>query len=409
VNIEDLRALADRAESVNGREGARLAEVHDRIHTSQRRRALAAAAGSVAVVLALVVGGALLAETRERADAPINHPTPKPSTSTSTSTEAIEIPAGQVTVTADVRPGDVRGWKTLGARTNTQPGRQGATELSMTVAKYFGDGGDGSYVDLFCHAGPDTWWAYSYGDGGGGYGECSLDDPVSPPAPDRDLGPSTFQFAPEPLPVRMFVFRPTKAQEKCLDTIGSLDDCQVRQAASTDAVFGFAVHEHRATRPVLRLGKDQGFVVLHLEDPLDFAALVIKDGQEYLIEKAVVPASGSSRLVVRLDDSDRAGLVGVFSARNKRGDACRESYIKAHTAGSPESADRALVDEAFAFCAVEHSLKVDDGAAVESTEPSDFGDPWMHVPAGARVLTVDVTHGDPRNESVAVVIWRARP
>lgn len=276
MNTEDLRALAERAETVKGREGVRLEELHGRIRTARRRRGAAAAAGSAAVVLALVVGGALLAETRERADAPIHRPTP----TASAPTEAIEIPAGQVTVTPDIRPGDVRGWKTLGTRTNTQPGRQGATELSMTVTKYFGAGDDGSYVATFCHASPDTWYGFSYGDGGGGFGPCSLDDPVSPPPPDRDLGPKADKFPPEPLPVRMFVFTPTRAQTKCLHRIASLEDCQTRPAASTDASFGFAIHEHRATRSVLNLGKDLGFEVLHLEDPLRFEALAIQDGHE---------------------------------------------------------------------------------------------------------------------------------
>jgi hypothetical protein len=409
VNTEDLRALAERAETVTGREGNRLAEVHGRIGTARRRRGLATAAGSAAVVLALVVGGALLVETRERADAPINHPTPTPSTSTSTSTEAI-IPAGQVTVFPNIRPGDVRGWKTLATRTNTQPGRQGATELSMTIAEYFGDGLDGSYVDLFCHASSDTWWAYSYGNGGAGYGQCSMDDPVSPPPPDRDLGPSTFPFAPEPLPVRMFVFAPSKAETRCLRRTGSLADCRIAPAASTGATFGFAVHEHRANRIVLRLGKNVGVERLHLEDPLDFEALVIKDGHEYITEKAVVAAAGAHRLVVRLDASDRDRLVGVFSVRSHREEVCRNGYSAAHRIpGSGQSAERALNDDAAAFCAVEHSLRADDGQVVVSTGEPGPGDPWMHVPGGTRTVAVEVTRGDPDNESLALVVWRARP
>jgi len=404
VNTEDLRALAERAESVQGRQGVRLAEVHGRIRTARRRRGAAAAAGSAAAVLALIVGVTLLAETRERADAPINSPTPTPPPPT----KAIQIPAGQVTVTPDVRPGDVRGWKTLGTRTNTQPGLQGATELSMTVAKYFGDGGDGSYVAWFCHASPETWYAYSYGDGGGGSGTCSLDDPVSPPPPDRDLGPSTFKFPAEPLPVRMFVFNPTKAQKQCLSR-SSVGDCQIRPAGSTEATFGFAIHEHRATRSVLRLGKDLGFEVLHLEDPLNFGAMVIQGGNEYLIENAVVPAPGAHRLVVRLDASDRDRLIGVFSTRNKRSQACYDHYVEAHRrpdGGQPE--ERALIDAAAKFCAVEYALKVDDNLALASAQDDKFGHPWMHAPPGAREVTVDVARGDPRNERFAIVIWEGR-
>jgi hypothetical protein len=355
------------------------------------------------VVLALVVGVTLLADAQDQADRPIHRPTP----TGSTPTETVEIPAGQITVTPDIRPGDAQGWKTLGSRTNSQPGRVGATELSMTVRNYFGDGGDGTYVGWFCHASPDTWYAYSYGDGGGGVGYCSLNDPVSPPPPDRDLGPSTFQFLPEPLPVRMFVFKPTKAQKQCLNSDG---DCKIRPAASTDATFGFAIHEHRATRPVLHLGTDLGFEVGHLEDPLDFAALVIQGGHEYLIEEAVVPAPGVNRLVVRLDASDQERLVGVFSVENKRSQACGDRYAKEHRhPGSKDSAERALADAAAKFCNVEYSLKVDDNGAPLSADFPDFGDPWMHAPAGARQVTVDVAHGDPRNERLAIVIWKARP
>jgi hypothetical protein len=236
-----------------------------------------------------------------------------------------------------------------------------------------------------------------------------MDDPTSPPPPDRDLGPSTFPVLPEPLPVRMFVFTPTKDQKQCLNTVGSLEDCQVRPASSTDAVFGFAVHEHRPTRSVLHLGNDQGFVVLHLEDPLDFGALVVKDGSEYVIEKAVVPAPDSHRLVVRLDASDRERLVGVFSVRNKQGVRCFDDYQTAHsTPGSGESEDRALADEAAAFCSVDYALKVDDETTLESDDDSVFGSPWTRAPAGARLVAVDVARGDPRNETFAIVIWKAR-
>lgn len=405
MNTEDLRALAERAETVTGRQGARLAEVHGRIQTARRRRGAAAAAGSAVVVLALVVGVTLLADTREQADGPIHRPTPI----ATTPTETVEIPAGQVTVTPDIRPGDARGWKTVGSRTNTQPGRQGATELSMTVARYFGAGGDGTYIGWFCHATPDTWYAYGYGDGGGGVGYCSPDDPVSPPPPDRDLGPSTFQFLPEPLPVRMYVFKPTKAQKQCLKRY-STGDCKIRPAASTDATFGFAIHEHRATRPVLHLGKDLGFEVGHLEDPLDFAALVIQGGQEYLLEEAVVPAPGANRLVVRLDASDRERLIGVFSVANKRSAACGDRYQKEHPfPGSKNGGERALAEAAAEFCNVEYSLKVDDNVAPVSPDfPNLGGDLWMNAPAGARQVTVDVARGDPRNARLAIVIWTAR-
>jgi hypothetical protein len=67
-----------------------------------------------------------------------------------------------------------------------------------------------------------------------------------------------------------------------------------------------------------------------------------------------------------------------------------------------------LADEALAFCAVEYDLKVDDVAAPPPADFSAFGAPVMIAPAGARQVTVDPTRGDPRNETFAVVIWKAR-
>lgn len=60
MNGEDLKFLADRADSVRGRAEQRLAEVHDRIRSARRRRAAEAVAGTSAAVLALVIGIAVL-------------------------------------------------------------------------------------------------------------------------------------------------------------------------------------------------------------------------------------------------------------------------------------------------------------------------------------------------------------
>lgn len=60
MNGEDLRFLASRADGVAGRSESRLAEVHARIATARRRRALEAVAGTSVAVVALVVGVASL-------------------------------------------------------------------------------------------------------------------------------------------------------------------------------------------------------------------------------------------------------------------------------------------------------------------------------------------------------------
>jgi hypothetical protein len=60
MNGEDLRFLAERAETVVGRSDQRLAEVHARIKSARRRRAAAVAAGASAAVVAAAIGIAVL-------------------------------------------------------------------------------------------------------------------------------------------------------------------------------------------------------------------------------------------------------------------------------------------------------------------------------------------------------------
>jgi hypothetical protein len=60
MNGVDLKQLADRADTVRGRPDQRLAEVHARIRSARRRRALGAVAGTSAAVVAVVVGIAIL-------------------------------------------------------------------------------------------------------------------------------------------------------------------------------------------------------------------------------------------------------------------------------------------------------------------------------------------------------------
>jgi hypothetical protein len=63
MNGEDLKFLADRADTVRGRPDQRLAEVHARIRSARRKRAAGAVAGASAAVLALVIGIAVLTGT----------------------------------------------------------------------------------------------------------------------------------------------------------------------------------------------------------------------------------------------------------------------------------------------------------------------------------------------------------
>ena len=63
---EDLKFLAKRADAVRGRPDQRLAEVHARIRSARRRRAAGGVAATSAVVLALVIGIAVLTGSTAR-------------------------------------------------------------------------------------------------------------------------------------------------------------------------------------------------------------------------------------------------------------------------------------------------------------------------------------------------------
>ncbi len=82
MNDVDLTYLADRADTIRGRPDQRLAEVHARIRSARRRRAVEAVAGTTAVVLALVVGIAAITGSTQRDNRPLpadsNSPTPSP-------------------------------------------------------------------------------------------------------------------------------------------------------------------------------------------------------------------------------------------------------------------------------------------------------------------------------------------
>ena len=80
---ENLKVLAERASSIDGRPAERLDEVHERIAHARRRRQIGAvAAAVVAVVLALTAGVGLLALTRTD-DTPPATPAPRPTSTPS--------------------------------------------------------------------------------------------------------------------------------------------------------------------------------------------------------------------------------------------------------------------------------------------------------------------------------------
>ncbi len=77
MNGTDLRALADRAEGVDGHRDTRLLEVHERIGVARRRRRALAGSGVAAVAAIAVVTAIAFRPTAERTT-PAPDPTPSP-------------------------------------------------------------------------------------------------------------------------------------------------------------------------------------------------------------------------------------------------------------------------------------------------------------------------------------------
>src|SRR4051812_33748903 len=77
MNGPDLRFLAERATALDDHTHERLDEVHARIEVAHRRRSIGAAAGAAALVVALMVGRALVQGGRDVASrGPVQRPTP---------------------------------------------------------------------------------------------------------------------------------------------------------------------------------------------------------------------------------------------------------------------------------------------------------------------------------------------
>lgn len=91
MNTTDLRALADRAEGVQGHRDSRLVEVHERIGVARRRRRAAAASGVAAVAAIVVVTAIALRPSAERTT-PAPDPTPTPSVPTPVVEDTIDRP-----------------------------------------------------------------------------------------------------------------------------------------------------------------------------------------------------------------------------------------------------------------------------------------------------------------------------
>ena len=394
MNTEDLQVLAGRADGVEGRPAVRLEEVHDRIRTARRRRATRAGILGVGIVLALVMAGVVLRGATERSQDPADPPTPTP-----TPTEMVEVPAGQGTLQPDIGPGDVRGWKTLGTRTNTDPGFEGATDLSLTVTTHTEVDGGGATVAWFCHGDPDSWFVMEYAGGGGTLAQCRLDRPAAVPPP-PDLGAYTRAHAPDEVPVRMYVTAtPPTSERDCMYRAYSPECAALRPLATTDATFGFAVYEHRPARHVLEV----------LGWP--FEALAIVEGEEFLVDHAVVAAPRAARLVTRLDASDRPRVVSLYRTETPALEACLRRFDTEGILDGSRPYTQAEAEKIQGRCVVRLVSRVDGVRVRGPGRPPTYGEEWRTTvaPGPSREVIVDVVANDPRNTRFAVVVWQARP
>ena len=393
MNTDDLHVLAHRADGVEGRPLVRLDEVHGRIRTARRRQAARAGIGGVGLVLALVMAGVVLRGATERSQDPANPPKP----TGPTPTETVEVPAGQITLQPDIGQGDVRGWETLGTRTNTDAGFEGATDLSLTVTTHTAVDGGGATVAWFCHGDPDTWFVMEYAGGGGTVSQCRKDRPAAVPPP-PDLGAFVRAHAPEEVPVRMYVTAtPPKRERDCQYRAYSPECDALRPLATTDATFGFAVYEHRPARHVLEV----------LGWP--FEALAIVEGEEFLVDHAVVAAPRSARLVIRLDASDRPRVVSLYRTETPALEACLRRFDKDGILDGSRPYTQAEAEEIQGHCVVRLVARVDGHRVRAPGRPPSYGEEWRTTvaPGPSREVIVEVVANDPRNTRFAVVIWRA--
>jgi len=414
VNTDSLRRLADRAEGIEGRRADRLTELHGRIRQARRRRA-AMSAATAAAAIALVVVGMTFTGSNERTQPPVGPNTPRP-----TPSDVVEEPPGQATVRPETGPGDILGWELRGSSTNTQPGLVGVTDLFLTVetGELSVGGAEGqAYVAPFCHGDPGTWWVLTMdidGDGSGNpdpsdqgtrglSGACSTDDPTAVPPATGAIGPQ--QWGNEgtmAYPIRMFVTDALTPQaQRCLTRSMDTDSCLTAHGLVpldvTDTTFGFGVYERR-TAPVV-------MTVLGWR----FQALAMADGVEYLVDRAVVSASGAPRLVVQMPESDRSTIVAVYASETPALEECAASL--GHRKPQSAEEETAQFKERDRRCSTDLELRVDGQLPpVAGPDYGYFGSDGQALlpPGNAPTVTIDVIKNDPRNVRYALVIWEER-
>jgi hypothetical protein len=380
----------------------------EEIVATRRRRTLQnrVAAASVASVAAIAVASALLAHGGgTTSELPPVGPSETP-TVPSTGPRAVEAPSGQQTITADIAPGDVRGFDALATVANTQPEHIGETYLETTVTAHT----DTETVVYDCRAHDvPTWIAYASGDlvsdspGGAADGwtfqACGSDEPLSFGLTD-DLTEPAIRLGMEQKTVRMYALAvPSASQQECL--LHTPSECvSPAPIDATDAEFGFRIYEHAPAPLVLQL-LDAGN-----GEPYGFEALGVVDGTAWLVDQAVIAAPHSDRLVVDLPASDEERLVDVYDSRGPGFAGCVDDHADELP---PESPDRVTYDAAVSeVCGTTLRLTVDGTPVTPARDPYASG---RFRPLGARLapgvdhqIVVEVAHGDPHDVSYAVVL-----
>jgi hypothetical protein len=364
---------------------------------TRRRRTLRtriATASALAVAATAVVGVLAVTGGNVRTGPPPVAPSPSP-----TPTETFEIPAGQQTITPDIRPGDVHGFDVLATVTNSQPEHQGDSELSATVTVHTGS----QPISAYCRGASGLWWYYERSGGAMGFGRCSPDADTSLPVGSDLEGDSPNQHTAEPVTVRMWIAHLSAAYVDCFH--GNTPDCNAvygvpQPIVNPDAEFGFRIYEHLTLRPVLQVLDDADNNARY-----SFEALSSLGGTAWLLDRAVVAGPDADRLALGLSASDDEYLVDVYTVDGPHMQRCAEQHADELPGQEPFGAYLAARDK---VCGVALRLVVDGNPVAPDENPyaaGHFTNLGAHLSPGAvHRIVVEVEHGDPRNIRYAVIV-----
>src|SRR5262245_17757301 len=167
------------------------------LQTRRARRTRAAVAVTTAAAVVATIAVLALSGTGERTQPPPVDRTPTPS-------PTFAIPAGQRTISADIRPGDIHGYDVLAHVTNRQPEHRGASYLEASATVHV----DGINVTFFCRGGSDLWLV-TQRNGGYGLTQCSpnADTGFRPREP---IDQTTPRHLPQTVSATAYVARPGK-------------------------------------------------------------------------------------------------------------------------------------------------------------------------------------------------------